>query len=163
MPILKSHTAVELERNLGELRRKKELESLRSHIMKENCFHPSKDPNTCLIAFEDLKRLCRAWKLHEKRRNFWKTHTTSESMIDALLQEIRDTDKPNPRDEAAALNSSPPKPLFGALPPTDPKRSSSYAGRPGVPAANNRNRINSMFVGDIPKEQRKLLNNIHCC
>jgi len=39
---------------------------------------------------DELKKLARAWKLHE-RRNFWKTHTEKVVMVDALLQHLIET------------------------------------------------------------------------
>lgn len=39
---------------------------------------------------DELKKLARAWKLHE-RRNFWKTHTEKDVMVDALLQHLIET------------------------------------------------------------------------
>jgi hypothetical protein len=93
MPLLKNYCESRLDANLEELRRKEELESLRPHIAHAACFHPTKDPETTIITVDDLKRMARAWKLHEKTRNFWKTHTTREQLTDALLQYIRDTGK----------------------------------------------------------------------
>lgn len=36
---------------------------------------------------DELKKLARAWKLHE-RRNFWKTHTEKGIMVEALQQHL---------------------------------------------------------------------------
>ncbi len=41
---------------------------------------------------DELKKLARAWKLHE-RRNFWKTHTEKDVMVEALLQHLIETGK----------------------------------------------------------------------
>ena len=65
----KSQCARNLENNLDELEKRSEIESLRYHIANESCFPPMKDPQTTPITFEELKKLARAWKLHE-RRNF---------------------------------------------------------------------------------------------
>ena len=156
MPLLKNHCATELERNLDELRRKKELESLRPHITNANCFHPSKDPETATIVTEDLKRLCRAWKLHEKTRNFWKTTTTKEAMADALLQHIRDTGKVlvTGKNNGEDGENGSPKPLFGAHPPDLAKKSSrtpSVAARGGKISARLSMMGNLNMQNDKPK------------
>ena len=162
MPLLKNHCATELERNLDELRRKKELESLRPHITNANCFHPSKDPETATIVMEDLKRLCRAWKLHEKTRNFWKTATTREAMADALLQHIRDTGKVvvTSKNKNGEDENGSPKPLFGAHPPDLAKRSSrqpSVAARGGKISA----RLSLLGSANTPIDKPKIYGNFN--
>ena len=88
----KSACSAALESNIDELNRRRDLESLRQFCILEQCFLPHKDVNTAPITMEELKKLARAWKLHE-RRNFWKTHTERDQMVAALLQHIDETRK----------------------------------------------------------------------
>ena len=39
---------------------------------------------------DELKKLARAWKLNE-RRNFWKTHTTQDQLVEALKKHLNDS------------------------------------------------------------------------
>jgi hypothetical protein len=59
---------------LDELKKREFLESLRKHLIDEKCFPAHKDPETCVITMEELKKLARIYKLNE-RRNFWKNHS----------------------------------------------------------------------------------------
>jgi hypothetical protein len=52
---------------------------------------------------DELKKLARAWKLNE-RRNFWKTHTTQDQLVEALKKHLSDS-APAP---AKAENAPPP-------------------------------------------------------
>jgi hypothetical protein len=66
MMLQPTKVAGKLHDNLGELRRRAELESLRPFI-KETCsFLPTVNPDTASITMEELKKLARAWKLHGK-------------------------------------------------------------------------------------------------
>ena len=85
----KPNCVISLEKNLDELKRRSQLESLRYHLGKESCFPPQRDARTSPITMEELKKLARAWKLHE-RRNFWKSHPTKEDMLRALLDYAED-------------------------------------------------------------------------
>ncbi len=78
-----------VENNLLELTRRAQLESLRYYCALYACFPPLKDPLTAPVTVEELKKLARAWKLHE-RRNFWKLHTTRDQLVEALLEYARD-------------------------------------------------------------------------
>lgn len=70
---------------LEELKRRRDLESLRKYLINEQCFPTTKDPMTSVITMEELKKLARIWKLNE-RRNFWKTHSERNEMVAALLE-----------------------------------------------------------------------------
>ncbi len=70
---------------LDELKRRRDLESLRKFLINEQCFPATKDPMTSVITMEELKKLARIWKLNE-RRNFWKTHSERNEMVAALLE-----------------------------------------------------------------------------
>jgi len=83
---------LDLEANLAELKRRRDLEMLRVFLQHEHCFAPSANPDTAQINMDDLKKLARAWKLHE-RRNFWKLHAEKESMVAVLLQHAHETRK----------------------------------------------------------------------
>lgn len=85
----KSACVVSVETNLLELTRRAQLESLRYHCALYACFPPHKDPLIAPVSAEELKKLARAWKLHE-RRNFWKLHTTRDQLVEALLEYARD-------------------------------------------------------------------------
>lgn len=52
-----------LAENLDELKRKRELESLRAHLIEQNCFPGNKDPHVATITIEELKKLGRIWKI----------------------------------------------------------------------------------------------------
>ena len=66
-----STCVVSVEQNLLELKRKAQLESLRYHLNAYSCFSPLADPISAPVTIEEVKKLARAWKLHE-RRNFWR-------------------------------------------------------------------------------------------
>jgi len=85
MKIHKSACSAALESNIEELNRRNDLESLRPFVAAEQCFPPNKDVTKTPITYEELKKLARAWKLHE-RRNFWKTHTNVDQMVKALKE-----------------------------------------------------------------------------
>ena len=68
---LKTTCLENVETNLNELKRMAQLEALRYHLAVYACFPPGKNPQTTTITIEEVKKLVRAWKLHE-RRNFWK-------------------------------------------------------------------------------------------
>ena len=70
---------------LDELKRRRDLESLRKFLISEQCFPATKDPMTSIITMEELKKLARMWKLNE-RRNFWKNHSERNEMVAALLE-----------------------------------------------------------------------------
>lgn len=70
---------------LDELKRRDDLESLRPHLIEEQCFPATKNPDNCIITMEELKKLARMWKLNE-RRNFWKMHAERNEMVVALLE-----------------------------------------------------------------------------
>lgn len=65
------------------------MEALRPYIAGEQCFMAHKDPELAPITMEELKKLARAWKLHE-RRNFWKINASKDVMVATLLQHISD-------------------------------------------------------------------------
>jgi len=88
-PQRKSTCVLSVENNLLELRRRAQLESLRYYCALYSCFPPARDPTNASISVEELKKLVRAWKLHE-RRNFWKLHTTRDELVEALLEYARD-------------------------------------------------------------------------
>jgi len=71
----KTTAGKELERNLMELRRRQELESLRVYVEHACCFQPNHDPRTQPITMEELKKLARVWKLHGE----YFSHTQSRS------------------------------------------------------------------------------------
>ena len=70
---------------LDELKKRDDLESLRSYLIQDNCFPALKDPKIAPITMEELKKLARVWKLNEKR-NFWKNHSERDAMVQALLE-----------------------------------------------------------------------------
>jgi hypothetical protein len=117
---------------LEELKRRDQLESLRSFLISEQCFPSSKDPETSPITLEELKKLVRIWKLNE-RRNFWKTHSERDDIVAALIQHAEQVfnygannnggRKANSISGAEATNASPLKPSL----PSDPRPSSSGA------------------------------------
>lgn len=59
-----THAAESLQRNLEELKRRAELESLRPFCEEYVCFNPGANPKTAPVTMEELKKLARAWKLH---------------------------------------------------------------------------------------------------
>ncbi len=87
-----THAAKQQQDNLDELRRRAELESLRPFVKESCCFLPSANPNTAVIGMDELKKLARSWKLHE-RRNFWKNYPDITSLCTVLLQFVEDTHK----------------------------------------------------------------------
>ena len=104
-----------LQENLDELHRRAELESLRAFLKEYGCFNPSANPDSSSIGYDELKKLARSWKLHE-RRNFWKMHTTVTSMVSVLRQHVEDTGK-EVRD-AQSVQSS-----YAPMPPSESKPS----------------------------------------
>ena len=86
---------------MAELKRRRDLETLRVFLKHDHCFAPSANPDTAQINMDDLKKLARAWKLHE-RRNFWKLHAEKESMVAVLLQHAHETRKFDKMGHAAA-------------------------------------------------------------
>ena len=92
MPLRLPQCRSELESNLAELKRRRDLENLRIFLKHEHCFAPSVNPDDAIISMEDLKKLARAWKLHE-RRNFWKMNAEKESMVAVLLHHAMETKK----------------------------------------------------------------------
>ena len=89
----KSGAALKLESNLLDLKRAQDLESIRPFILENKCFPASVNGETANISLDELKKLCRVWKLNE-RRNFWKTHTTIEDFVSVLRKHIADTIRP---------------------------------------------------------------------
>lgn len=89
----KSGAALKLENNLLDLKRAQDLESIRPFILENKCFPASVNGETANISLDELKKLCRVWKLNE-RRNFWKTHTTIEDFVSVLRKHIADTIRP---------------------------------------------------------------------
>mmetsp|Transcript_25497 Transcript_25497/g.57615 ORF Transcript_25497/g.57615 Transcript_25497/m.57615 type:complete len:934 (-) Transcript_25497:1703-4504(-) len=73
---------------MDELKKREDLESLRKHLIDEKCFPAQKDPDTCVITMEELKKLARIFKLNE-RRNFWKNHSERHDMVAALLEHVQ--------------------------------------------------------------------------
>ena len=92
MMLQSTKTAGNLQGNLSELRRRAELESLRPFVKETCCFQPNVNPDIATIGMDELKKLARSWKLHE-RRNFWKNHPDVVSLVDVLLQFIEDTNR----------------------------------------------------------------------
>ena len=78
--------------SLAELQRVKNLEALRGYLIRENCFLNHQNAENAPITIDELKRLCRAWKLNDER-NFWKLNPDSESLVAALIQHINDKGK----------------------------------------------------------------------
>jgi hypothetical protein len=76
--------AVSLELNLEELRRRQLLEALRPYILHTDTDKARKAP----IAMDDLKALCRVWKM-DQRRNFWRLHPTQHDLVMALHEYIQ--------------------------------------------------------------------------
>ncbi len=115
---------------LEELKRRDQLESLRSFLISEQCFPSSKDPETSPITLEELKKLVRIWKLNE-RRNFWKTHSERDDIVAALIQHAEQVfnygsnsnggRKVNGISGAESTSSSPLKPSL----PSEPKPSNA--------------------------------------
>ena len=101
-PIHKSVCAVQLESNLQELKRQQDLESLRPYLIEKKCFSSAANEETAAITLDELKKLCRAWKLNE-RRNFWKTHTTVDDFVSVLRKHVADTIKPFSNPEAERI------------------------------------------------------------
>ena len=66
MTLRLAHCANSMVKNLDDLKKKRDSESLRSHLTIEGCFPSHKDPKTAAITIEELKRLARAWKLSGK-------------------------------------------------------------------------------------------------
>ena len=60
----KANCALSLLKNLDELKRRQDVESLRPFLAAEGCFPSSKNPEHAAITMEELKKLARAWKLH---------------------------------------------------------------------------------------------------
>ena len=110
---------------LDELKRRDDLESLRKHLIDEQCFPAAKDPRTAVITMEELKKLARIWKLNE-RRNFWKNHSERNEMVTALHehaeQNMNYTTKKINLDKTGE---------FQAAPPTESKPSAT-TGRQAV-------------------------------
>ena len=73
--------------NIDELKRRHDLESLRPYVIREQCFPLNVDGSYAPITMEELKKLARAWKLHE-RRNFWKNHTERNAMVAVLCSHV---------------------------------------------------------------------------
>ena len=73
--------------NIDELKRRHDLESLRPYIIREQCFPLNVDGSHAPITMEELKKLARAWKLHE-RRNFWKNHSERNAMVAVLCAHV---------------------------------------------------------------------------
>ena len=92
MPLRLPQCRSELDSNLAELKRRRDLEMLRIFLKHEHCFAPLVNPDEAIISMEDLKKLARAWKLHE-RRNFWKMNAEKESMVAVLLQHAMESKK----------------------------------------------------------------------
>ena len=92
MPLRLPQCRTELESNLAELKRRRDLEMLRVFLKHEHCFAPLVNPDQAIISMEDLKKLARAWKLHE-RRNFWKMNAEKECMVAVLLQHAMESKK----------------------------------------------------------------------
>ena len=53
-PSRRSTCSVHVEKNLDELRWRRDLESLRPNIKSEQCFLPAVDPNTAPITMEEV-------------------------------------------------------------------------------------------------------------
>ena len=68
MPLRKPACAVEMANNITELRRRRDLESLRIFLKLEHCFQASVNADEAIITMEELKKLARAWKLHGIQR-----------------------------------------------------------------------------------------------
>lgn len=64
-----------LEDNLEELKRRQLLEALRPYVLQSETEKNNKVP----ITLDDLKALCRIWKM-DQRRNFWRLHPTQVSI-----------------------------------------------------------------------------------
>ena len=82
-----SPVALHALEQLRELKRKEELERLRGHVRDAGLFPPSKNPATAPIRHEELKKLCRHFKLHHQS-GFWKKHPDKDSLIEALRAHI---------------------------------------------------------------------------
>ena len=60
-----------------------------------------------LSIIDELKRLCRSWKLNDER-NFWKLNPNTESLVAALIQHINDKGKTlvkNPRNDTTSVGN----------------------------------------------------------
>lgn len=76
---------VSLEDNLEELHRRQLLESLRPHILHSEAEKARNAP----ITLDDLKALCRQWKM-DQRRNFWRMHPTQHDIVSALQDYVKE-------------------------------------------------------------------------
>lgn len=129
-----STCAAYLDNDLLELHRREELECLRPFVINEQCFMATKDAETAAITMEELKKLARAWKLHE-RRNFWKIHSTRDLMVGVLRQHIIDTGMHPPAHKNKEKENKQPHPKY-PVPPVEIKPSTkrvqmrNYCGIP---------------------------------
>jgi hypothetical protein len=106
-----SVASVHLGNHLDELKRRQKVDGLRETLKMEQCFAVNKNPDTAVITIEELKKLVRLWKLHE-RRNFWKLHPDVNSIVEALYQHMADTKKSkNGFDEFTPHEPNTPKDL----------------------------------------------------
>ena len=86
----------------------------------------------CRITMEEMKKLARAWKLHE-RRNFWKINASKDVMVATLLQYISDNMVQVREDSPQAIHV-PDSKLYQPAPPTSHKSSvqmtmTNYCGK----------------------------------
>ncbi len=116
------HTACSdnLGKNLEELKRRRDLESLRPFLIQEGCFPAHKDPEKCQISAEDLKKLGRIWKIQE-RKTLMRSNADITDIVNALLQHISNNKKfaTFPSDSGAAPSS------FSTPAPPDRQRNAS--------------------------------------
>jgi hypothetical protein len=78
-----------LKKLVGQLERAEEQEVLRKPLKDLGLFLPGKDPDTAHIGLDELKRLIRHWKLHEKGGGgFWRDQD-AESLAHILINHIR--------------------------------------------------------------------------
>lgn len=104
--------ATSLLKNLTDLKKKNDSDSLRVYLIDEGCFPPHKDPETASITIEELKKLARAWKLND-RRNFLKANADSGELVSALLTHLENnkkyanTNKNNPNIGTSQLPNPP--------------------------------------------------------
>ena len=100
--------AVSLEQNLEELRRRQLLEALRPYVLHDEAEKARKAP----ITVDDLKALCRMWKM-DQRRNFWRLHPTQHDLVMALHEYIQENMRfthPNADRTTASTTAIPKEP-----------------------------------------------------
>eukprot|EP01041_Mallomonas_annulata_P012077 gene12077-25320_t len=91
MPSRKNRCSRTLDNDLSELQFRRDLESLRPFLKMEKCFPPNKNPMKAAISLDELRKLARAWKIHE-RKNIYRAQLTERDLTATLIQFMQDND-----------------------------------------------------------------------